>query len=395
MSTRYLVLRANKPSSESFQYASLGAWSDPTNGLTIEVREEDLGELRADPRNIEVVDSDIVLSLLKPTARAVTSTPSLIEAESVQLPPGLHALGAHTTHCSGDGVTVAVLDTGIDVDHPVFQGARICPRNFTKEGSDSDVSDTSGHGTHCAGTICGRTVNGVRVGVAPGISKLCVGKVLGTGGGTLEMLIQAMYWAVIVEKADVVSLSLGYDLPGNFERLIRTGLRTELAAQVVLRQQSQIIKSVSTLCAFLETQSPNVVFVAATGNESDRPGFTLDAGLPAAELFGVGAVGRSAVSTGRWEVARFSNGLARVVAPGVDVLSAAKGGGWEVMSGTSMATPHVAGVAALWVEHLRTKKALSVPHSVCSTLQVTTDRELLVTTDTSAIGAGMVKAPQP
>jgi subtilisin family serine protease len=198
------------------------------------------------------------------------------------------------------------------------------------------VRDNVGHGTHCAATICAAPVGDIRVGVASGVVKLCVAKVLGKNGGTLEMLLKGLFWAVLEQKASVVSMSLGYDLAGDTRRLIAKGVDSALAGQAAMRQQSDIIKGISTLRAFLESQSPNVVFVAATGNESERPRFVLDASLPAAELFSVGAV---SLTGAQWDIAPFSNGRAQVVAPGVNVLSAAPGGGWAVMSGTSMATP--------------------------------------------------------
>jgi hypothetical protein len=135
------------------------------------------------------------------------------------------------------------------------------------------------------------------------------------------VFIKGMMWAVMDEKALIVSMSLGYDLPGNVKRLIARGVDPALAAQAAMNQQSDIIKGVSTLRAFLESQSNNVIFVAASGNESARPKFVLDAGLPAAELFAVGAVGATAAGD-KWQVADFSNGRAQVAAPGVDVVSA-------------------------------------------------------------------------
>lgn len=397
MSTKYLVLRTDKPVLESTELMSPFGWGKNANGpseLRVEIydgNEKDADDLRADPRNQAVADAEINLGLIAPKSVSTADPAALATVGAHKVTDGLVAIGAHTTPFTGQSVTVAVLDTGIDDTHPSFAGKMIVQRDFTIPGKPTTAPDTHGHGTHCAGTVCGAPVEGIRVGVSPGVTKLCVGKVLNPSG-TLGMLIEGMTWAVMEQKASVVSMSLGYDLPGNAARLIEKGLDPAIATQISMRQQSDMIKTIGTLRAFLETLSPNAVFVAATGNESERPAFVLDAGLPASELHAVGAVGLA--SGNKWGVAKFSNGRAEVVAPGVEVLSAAIGGGWSTMSGTSMATPHVAGVAALWAEKLRHEGLLNVPGSVWPKIKANATRDLLAEVNVGAMGVGMVQAPQ-
>ena len=143
-------------------------------------------------------------------------------------------------------MTVAILDTGIDETHSAFLGKTIVKKDFTGDGvNDQDVRDNEGHGTHCAATICAAPAGDIRVGVAFGVVKLCVGKVLGKRGGTLEMLFNGLFWAVMSQKASVVSMSLGYDLARNSERMIAKGVPPALAVQAAMQQQSDIIKGIS------------------------------------------------------------------------------------------------------------------------------------------------------
>lgn len=399
MPTKYLVLRTNVPITDAFVTAgrrwrsASGGGSTDLSIQTVDEHETDVGDLRADPRNAAVMDAEIELKLIEPETKGALTLDTLQQVGLLRMPIGLLAVGAHTTPYTGQGVSVAILDTGIDEAHPAFKGRMLVKQDFTGDwvGSPEDVRDVDGHGTHCAATICGNPVGDIRVGVAPGVAKLCVAKVLGRRACTLEMLLKGMFWAVLEHKASVVSMSLGYDLAGNTKRMVAKGVDPALAVNAAMRQQSDIIKGIGTLRSFLESQSPNVVFVAATGNESRRPQFVLDAGLPAAELFSVGAVGQAGSD---WVIAPFSNGRAQVVAPGVDVLSASPGGGWALMSGTSMATPHAAGVVVLWTEKLRNEGSLGIPEAVRSALKANAIRQPLLCKDINAIGAGMIQSPQ-
>lgn len=400
MPTRYLILRSNVDLDKSFDPANPSSWR-PGQGAPSELevvikdgRESDFPELCADPKNVAVDDAGTQLSLITPVASAESGTATLEKVGMLRMPEGLLAVKAHTCPFSGKGVTVAVLDTGIREDHPAFRDRIIAKRDFTGEGATADdVTDRIGHGTHCAGTICGGVVDDVRVGVAPD-AKLCVGKVFGADGCSLELLVKGLLWAVVEEGASVVSMSLGYNLYRNARQLIeKFGYEEPLAYQKALRQYSDFIRTVTTLRNYLETQSNNVVFVAAAGNESQRPRLFLDADQPAAELLPVGAVRMTGSAAGKWEVADFSNGRVQIVAPGFGVVSAAASGGWATMSGTSMATPHVAGVAALWIEKLRDAGKLGFAGIVRSALMLNATTEPLVDSNPYNVGIGMVQAP--
>jgi subtilisin family serine protease len=142
---------------------------------------------------------------------------------------GIQAVGADASPFSGDGVKVAVLDTGIDTSHPAFSGVELVRRNFTGESDD----DTHGHGTHCAGTIFGREVRGKRIGVAPGVRSALIGKVLGRDGGGSDVILEAIEWA-LQNGAQVMSMSLRIDFPGLVADLEREGVPTELATSMAL-----------------------------------------------------------------------------------------------------------------------------------------------------------------
>lgn len=281
----------------------------------------------------------------------------IAEATQAKVSWGIGCVGADATDLTGAGVKAAVLDTGIHKEHPAFAGVELICQNFAG-GDTSDVSDRQGHGTHCAGTVFGRDVDGVRIGVARGVPTAIIGKVLDDRGrGSTAAVLKALKWAG-EQGANVVSMSLGFDFPGMQEQLEQSGRPGRLATSMALKAYRENLNLFETLLAFLMLEnaaSPGMVVVAASGNESMRqldPNFVIDTSLPAAasaDIISVGAFGRTG---DRFSMAPFSNVNPVLCAPGVDIVSAKAGGGLKADSGTSMACPHVAGLAALWWERL-------------------------------------------
>ena len=309
---------------------------------------------------------------------------------------GLEAVGATRSSFTGAGVTVAVLDTGIDDTHPAFQGVQLEQRDFTGEGD----GDREGHGTHCAGTIFGRDVNGTRIGVAPGITRALIGKVLGTdGGGDSQMLVEGIQWAVN-NGANIVSMSLGFDFPGMVAEWVEDDWPVALATSNALEAYRVNLRVLDAVLNLTKAQgalgSGGALIVAASGNESQRdkhPEWKIAASLPAAavEVVSVGAVGREGDLL---RVADFSNSLPLVCAPGVDILSARAGGGLEALSGTSMACPHVAGVAALWWEAIKARRLKPTATNVLAQLLGTANRDRFGDEGLEEdVGQGLIGAP--
>ncbi len=242
---------------------------------------------------------------------------------------GVEAVGARGSSFDGAGVSLAVLDTGIDLQHPDFEGRRIVVESLV---AGETADDVQGHGTHCAGTAAGGRANGgagMRYGIASGCD-LHVAKVLNNlGSGRESEIIDGMLWAIRTGCA-VVSMSLG--------RAVRPGEPHEADYE----RLGDLALASGTL------------LLAAAGNDSSRRfGHVAPVGSPAnaPSIMAVAALDQAL------DVAEFSNGgvneggLVDLAAPGVGVLSSVPmPQRYAALRGTSMACPHAAGVAALWAQ---------------------------------------------
>lgn len=351
MTERYIVLRDLAAMPMAGPLGSGGVLESTMAGQTgaeprVEVHDLSARDLRdvARERDVRAVAMPMEIALIRPLDDAGADADPLAGGTTW----GVQAVGADTSSYDGEGVTVAVIDSGIDAAHPAFAGLEIVERDFVNAGPGDD----DGHGTHCAGTIFGRAVDGTRIGVAPGVDRALIARVFGpNGGGSTLELTQAIDWAARA-GAQIISMSLGFDFVGFVERLVQSGMPRPAATSLAMTNLVANQRLFDSLMQLLRNSGPfgiDTLVVAASGNESGRPQFEISASLPAAAagVLSVGAVA-PAVS-GRHAVARFSNSNPNVVAPGVGVVSArANTAGLASLSGTSMATPHVAGVASLW-----------------------------------------------
>lgn len=248
--------------------------------------------------------------------------------------PQIGAPAAWAAGFDGSGTKVAVLDTGIDTGHPDLAGKVVAAQDFSGTGT---TTDAFGHGTHVASTVAGSGAksDGKYKGVAPG-ARLLNGKVLDDqGGGSDSGIIAGMEWAV-AQGADVVNLSLGgTDFPG----------------------VDPMEEAVNRLSA-----ESGTLFVIAAGNDGESGETTVGSPGSADSALTVGAVdGSDALADFSSRGPRVGDGGVKpdLTAPGVAITAASAAGsllsqwypsdipGYLTIEGTSMATPHVAGAAAL------------------------------------------------
>jgi major intracellular serine protease len=259
-----------------------------------------------------------------PEMKLIPFTVKSVQNTKTEIPYGVSQINAPEIWKRGEkgqGVVVAILDTGIDMTHPDLKTRVIGGRNFTNEGSSDDITDRNGHGTHVAGTIAGIENDSGVVGVAPE-ARLLICKVLNSrGSGDYAGITNAIRWAARWkgpngERVRVINMSLG----GPYH-------------------DSKQYRAILEACAL------GILVVVASGNEGDADEGTMEYGYPALynECVTVAACAENK------ELASFSNNSRQVdvIAAGVDVLSTYPTSQYAVLSGTSMATPHVSGALAL------------------------------------------------
>ncbi|MBM7809043.1 subtilisin family serine protease [Geodermatophilus bullaregiensis] len=261
---------------------------------------------------------------------------------------GLVACRVPQSTRSGAGVKVAVLDTGLDLGHPDFTGRHVVHQTFVGQ----PVQDLHSHGTHCIGTACGPKApagSTPRYGIGHRTS-VFAGKVLSnTGSGSTAGVLAGMNWA-IANRCEVISMSLGSQAP--------VQAAYTAAGRAALNNGSLIVAAAGNASA-------------ATGAPANSP-----------TIMSVASLDRTLAPSA------FSNfGKVEIAAPGRDVLSSVpRPTRYGTKSGTSMATPHVAGCAALWAQPSPSLRGESLWRRL-----VATARHL--PHPAARVGAGLVQAP--
>ncbi|CUH79307.1 S8 family serine peptidase [Tropicibacter naphthalenivorans] len=304
-----------------------------------------------DPGTMADLTSDPTLLFATPLIRTRLIGPEPLDDLSLNgsAPDwGVRQVGAMDSGFTGAGARVALLDTGIDTAHPAFEGVSLTTRDFVGTG----IEDANGHGTHLAGTILGRDVDGTRIGVAPGTPRLIVAKALTDGGqGTSDAFLDALIWAAQT-GAEIIGFAAKFDVLAETAALIAGGLPESLAHGVAMTAYRGNLRMVETILLMLG-QPPLVL--AAVGNDCLRTFSEREIAGPSAPAAarGVLAVGALTMGEDGLKPTPFSNAGPALAAPGAAITSACAGGGLRALNGTSMAMAHAVGVAALWSEALR------------------------------------------
>jgi len=269
-------------------------------------------KLRADPDVAAVIPDVTMRALDWPTSGDPDDT---FYASNQGDLPRIGMPGAWTTSTGSSSVVVAILDTGTTVTHPDLSGINfVYPFNVIQLTSDAIDDNVPGHGTHVTGTIAAQANNALGIaGMAPGLSIMPIKVLNGSGDGTLDSILEAIDYAR-THGANVISMSLGGQMQPSDVAAAQPTIDAAYAAgiTVVAAAGNDGNGIVEYPCAFV-----HVICVGATDNSDNHANFSN------------------------------TNAYVDVSAPGVDIASTIRGSGYGALSGTSMATPHVAALAGL------------------------------------------------
>lgn len=296
-------------------------YSHALNGFSAKIPDGKLDEIRNDPAVLSVIEDRVI------TIAAETSPSGIRRSEADR--NAISLIGSDTNPINVD---VAVLDTGIDGNHPdlnVVGGISCVP-------GESSWEDQHGHGTHVAGTIGALDNDTGVVGVAPGARLWAVRVLNASGEGEFSDLMCGVDWITAnAATIEVANMSLGGE--GQVTGCSNGGLHQ----------------------AICESVAAGITYVAASGNSGIDAGATIPAAYP--EVITVSAIadtdgrpggdGPSSIFYGADDtLATFSNygSVVDIAAPGVNIQSTWLNGSYNLSSGTSMASPHVAGAAAIY-----------------------------------------------
>jgi subtilisin family serine protease len=307
----------------------------------------------------------------KTTALLTTNATAKVWLDGVAYPlldqsvPQIGTPTAWQLGLTGKGVTVALLDTGVKLDHPDLVGRIAEAKDFT--GTQPTASDDVGHGTHCAGIIAGSGAasHGKYKGVAPEAT-LIEGKVCGTNSCSESAIIAGMEWAA--PKARIVSMSLGSDDASNGADALSqaaNNLTTQYGSLIVAAAGNHDSITTDGLQSVGAPAAADLVLAVASVTKQDTMSDFSNRGL---------RIGDYAVKP---EIAAPGSNIVSTRAPGTPVGDISPVDDYyTTLSGTSMATPHVAGAAALLAQLHPEWKAAELKAALISTAKPLTGTTL-------------------
>lgn len=282
------------------------AYENTVRGFALTASAQGIANMMAHNPRIAFCEQDQVMAI-PPTAQAA---PGGVSAQAETIPWGVTRVGGGQTGSTG---RAWVIDTGIDLDHPDLNVNVGLSRSFTRE---KTADDGNGHGTHVAGTIGAKANNGIGVvGVAPGVQVIAVKVLTRSGSGSNSGVIAGVdYAAANFAAGDVANMSLG----GSFSQALND--------------------------AVIKAAAKGLKFALAAGNESTSATTKSPASANHANIYTISSFAQGDT----WSsFSNYGNPPVDFAEPGSSIYSTYKSGGYATLSGTSMASPHMAGLLLL------------------------------------------------